>query len=186
LAALYRLPLPNKFGHKLATMDNERIRAICLAFPHVTETVNWGHHLVYWVGNRDSGGKMFAMTDLDGTGTGVLWFHCGAERFHELLETDGIIASPYLAKAGWVTVERWNVLRPRAIEDELGRAHALIYEKLPKRTQTLLALPENERLMRMRERKKILHQRKKAAAEPGKKGTPGGKTPRPARNTRKK
>jgi predicted DNA-binding protein (MmcQ/YjbR family) len=67
-------------------MDNERIREICLALPHVTETVNWGHHLVYWAGDRDIGGKMFAMTDLDGTGIGVLWFHCGAERFHELLE----------------------------------------------------------------------------------------------------
>jgi predicted DNA-binding protein (MmcQ/YjbR family) len=67
-------------------MDNERIREICLALPHAAETLNWGHHLVYWAGDRDIGGKMFAMTDLDGTGTGVLWFHCGAERFHELLE----------------------------------------------------------------------------------------------------
>src|ERR1035441_4985852 len=93
-------------------MDNERIRAICMGLPHVAETVNWGHHLVYWVGDRDIGGKMFAMTDLDGTGLGVLLFHCGAERFHELLETEGIIPSPYLAKAHWVTVERWDVLRP--------------------------------------------------------------------------
>jgi predicted DNA-binding protein (MmcQ/YjbR family) len=83
-------------------MDNERIREICLALPHVTETVNWGHHLVYWAGDRDIGGKMFAMTDLDGAGIGVLWFHCGAERFHELLEREGICASPYLAKAHWV------------------------------------------------------------------------------------
>ena len=81
--------------------------------------VNWGHHLVYWAGDRDIGGKMFAMTDLDGTGTGVLWFHCGAERFHELLESEGIFASPYLAKAYWVTLERWDALRPREIEEEL-------------------------------------------------------------------
>ncbi len=72
-------------------MDNERIREICLKLPHVAETLNWGHHLVYWAGDRDIGGKMFAMTDLDGTGTGVLWFHCGAERFHELLEREGIL-----------------------------------------------------------------------------------------------
>jgi predicted DNA-binding protein (MmcQ/YjbR family) len=68
-------------------MDNERIREICLALPHAAETLNWGHHLVYWVGDREIGGKMFAMTDVDGTGIGVLWFHCGAERFHELMET---------------------------------------------------------------------------------------------------
>jgi predicted DNA-binding protein (MmcQ/YjbR family) len=134
-------------------VDNERIREICLALPHVTETVNWGHHLVYWAGDRDIGGKMFAMTDLDGAGTGVLWFHCGAERFHELLEIDGIIASPYLAKAHWVTVERWDVLRPREIEDELRRAHTLIFEKLPARTKAVLSLPQKERAKVISERK---------------------------------
>ena len=134
-------------------MDNERIRTICMALPHVAETVNWGHHLVYWVGSRDLGGKMFAMTDLDGTGTGVLWFHCGAERFHELLEADGIIPSPYLAKAHWVTLERWDALRPRQIEDELRRAHALILARLPERTKKALALPQKERVKTIRERK---------------------------------
>ncbi|MGA8743584.1 MAG: MmcQ/YjbR family DNA-binding protein [Terracidiphilus sp.] len=135
-------------------MDNERIRAICMALPHVAETVNWGHHLVYWAGDRNIGGKMFAMTDLDGTGTGVLWFHCGAERFHELLEIEGIIASPYLAKAHWVTLERWDALRPREIEEELRKAHALIFEKLPKRTKDLIGLPEEERKRLLSERKK--------------------------------
>jgi predicted DNA-binding protein (MmcQ/YjbR family) len=137
-------------------MDNERIRAICMALPHVAETVNWGHHLVYWVGDRAIGGKMFAMTDLDGSGTGVVWFHCGAERFHELLEVEGIVAAPYLAKAHWVTVERWDVLRPREYEDELRRAHDLIFEKLPRRTKTVLAMPAKERTKLIRERKKLL------------------------------
>jgi predicted DNA-binding protein (MmcQ/YjbR family) len=141
-------------------MDNEQVREFCLGLPFVSETVNWGHHLVYWVGDRDIGGKMFAMTDLDGTGTGVLWFHCGAERFNELLEIEGVIASPYLAKAHWVTLERWNALPPREIEEELRRAHALIYEKLPKRTKNLLALPEKERAKVMGERKKLLAGRK--------------------------
>lgn len=120
-------------------MDNERIRTLCMALPHVKETVNWGHHLVYWAGDRDLGGKMFAMTDLDGAGTGVLWFHCGAERFHELVEREGIIPAPYMARAFWVAVERWDVLRLREYEDELRRAHELIFAKLPKRTQALLA-----------------------------------------------
>jgi predicted DNA-binding protein (MmcQ/YjbR family) len=146
-------------------VDNERVRAICLAMQHVSETLNWGHHLVYWVGDREIGGKMFAMTDLDGTGTGVLWFHCGAERFNELLEIDGIVASPYLAKAYWVTLERWDVLRPREIEDELRQAYALIFEKLPKRTKTILSLPERERARTIRQ-----HQQRPAArarAKPG-------------------
>ena len=143
-------------------MDNERIRAICLGLPHVSETLNWGHHLVYWVGDREIGGKMFAMSDLDGTGIGVLWFHCGAERFYELLEHEGVFAAPHLARAHWVAVERWDTLRAREYEEELSRAHALIYEKLPKRTKAVLALPEKERAKVIRDRKKLLAEKEKA------------------------
>jgi predicted DNA-binding protein (MmcQ/YjbR family) len=141
-------------------MDNERIRAICLALPHTVETLNWGQVLVYWVGDRDLGGKTFAMANADGTGDVVLSFHCGAERFHELLENDGIRPAPYSANSYWVALERWDALRPREIEDELARAHALIYEKLPKRTKAALALPEKERSKLIRERKKLLAARK--------------------------
>ena len=161
-------------------MDNERIRSICMGLPNVAETVNWGHHLVYWVGDRDIGGKMFAMTDLDGTGFGVFWFHCGAERFHELLENEGISASPYLAKAHWVTVERWDALRPREVENELRRAHALIYERLPKRTKSVLALPEKEKIKAIRDRKKVLKERAKS------KSKGAAKAPSKARSTRSK
>jgi predicted DNA-binding protein (MmcQ/YjbR family) len=140
-------------------MDNERVRAFCMSLPHVAETVNWGHHLVFWAGAREIGGKMFAMTDLDGTGYGVLLFHCGPERFHELIEIEGIVPSPYLAKAHWVTLLRWDVLRPREIEEELRRAHSLIFDKLPKRTKTVLAMPEKEKAKMIRERKRLLAER---------------------------
>lgn len=146
-------------------MDNERIREICLALPHARETVNWGHHLVYWAGDREIGGKMFAMTDLDGTGTGVLLFHCGAERFHELLEREGIIPAPHLARAHWIAVERWDVLRPREVEDELRSAHALIFERLPSKTKAVLAMPEKERAKMIRERKKALAANAKSPSE---------------------
>jgi predicted DNA-binding protein (MmcQ/YjbR family) len=151
-----------KLRHYTFHMDNERIRAICLALPHAAETLNWGHHLVYWAGEREIGGKMFAMTDLDGTGIGVLWFHCGAERFHELLENEGIRPAPHLARAHWVALERWDALRPGEIEEELRQAHALIHEKLPNRTKTLLALPEQERAKIVHERKKQLAAREKS------------------------
>jgi predicted DNA-binding protein (MmcQ/YjbR family) len=137
-------------------MNNERIREICMAMPHVCETVNWGHHLVYWAGDRDIGGRMFASIDLDGSGVGVLSFHCGPERFHELLEVEGIRPTPYSAKQFWVTLERWDALRPRQIEDELKSAYELIFARLSPRTKKILLLPEKERVKVIRERKKAL------------------------------
>jgi len=137
-------------------MDNERIREICLALPYTKETLNWEQVLVYWVGDREIGGKMFALTNADGMGDVVLSFHCGAERYSELLENEGIIPAPHLARAYWVALERWDALRLREIEEELARAHALIYAKLPKRTKAVLSLPEKERAKLIRERKKQL------------------------------
>jgi predicted DNA-binding protein (MmcQ/YjbR family) len=135
-------------------MNNERVREICLSLPHAAETLNWGHHLVYWVGDRELGGKMFAMTDLEGTGSGVLAFHCGVERFHELLENESIIGAPHLARANWVSLQHWDALRGREIEEELRLAHGLIYDKLPRHVKALLALPAKERAKTVKARKK--------------------------------
>ena len=143
-------------------MDNERIREICLSLPHAEEAVGWGHHLVFWVGDKAIGGKMFSLIHLDDAGTGVAWFHCGAERYQELLEIEGIIPAPYMAKAHWVTIERWDVLRGRQWEEELRLAHTLVYERLPKRTRTILAMPEKERSKLIRERRKLLAAKEKA------------------------
>jgi predicted DNA-binding protein (MmcQ/YjbR family) len=143
-------------------MDNERIREICLALPHTAETLNWEQVLVYWVGEREIGGKMFALTNVDGMGDVVLAFHCGAERFDELCENEGVFPAPHFDKVRWVALERWDALRPRQIEEELARAHAIIYEKLPKKTKAILALPEKERARLIRERKKLLAAQGKA------------------------
>jgi len=147
-------------------MDNERVREICLALPNVVETLNWGHVLCYWAGDRELGGKMFAVAPLDGNWDGrpgpVLSFHCGAERFHELLEREGMIPAPHFARANWVAIERWDVLRPREVEEELRLARDLIYEKLTKWTKAVLAMPEKERAKVIGERKKVLAGREKA------------------------
>jgi len=143
-------------------MDNERVREICLALPHVAETLNWGCHPVYWAGDRALGGKMFALTTLE-PGPNVLMFHCGAERYHELLENEGIIPAPHLARAHWVAMERWEALPDRQIREELTLAHHLTMAKLTRRTLALLALPEAERKRAIRERVKLQAAKAEAA-----------------------
>jgi predicted DNA-binding protein (MmcQ/YjbR family) len=142
-------------------MDNERTREFCLSMPHTVECVGWGHHLVFWVGDKAIGGKMFALIHLDGEGSGVVWFHAGPERYPELLEMEGIIPAPYMAKAHWVTVERWDVFRARDFEEHLANAHNLVYEKLSRGVKILLALPQKERNKLIRERKKVLSAKEK-------------------------
>ena len=46
-------------------MDADRLRAYLLTLPHVVETMQWGANLVFWVGDKAIGGKMFALINLD-------------------------------------------------------------------------------------------------------------------------
>jgi len=134
-------------------MDAEKMRAMLLKLPHVAETMQWGANLVFWAGDKSIGGKMFAEVDLDGKGGPVMSYAAGPERFAELVEREGIIPAPYLARAHWVAVERWDVFRASEWPSELQAAHALIYAKLPKRTRDVLAMPDAKKLIAARKKK---------------------------------
>jgi predicted DNA-binding protein (MmcQ/YjbR family) len=143
-------------------MDAERLREFLLKLPHAEETMQWGANLVFWVGDKAIGGKMFALANLDDDGRGVLSFAAGPERFNELLENEGVIPAPYLARAHWVCLERWDALPQRELEDLLKQGYELVLAKLPKRTKELLALPAAQR-------RKLISDKKKLKASHGKK-----------------
>ncbi|MGC1783087.1 MAG: MmcQ/YjbR family DNA-binding protein [Acidobacteriaceae bacterium] len=122
-------------------MDAEQVREFLRKLPHVEETMQWGANLVFWVGDKAIGGKMFALVNLDEDGKAVISFHAGPERYAELLENEGVIPAPYMARIYWVALERWNALRRTELLELLSRARDLVYEKLPKRTKDVLAMP---------------------------------------------
>jgi predicted DNA-binding protein (MmcQ/YjbR family) len=92
-------------------MDAEIAREFLLKLPDVVETMQWGANLVFWVGDKAIGGKMFALLNLDGDGKAVLSFAAGPERYAELVEVEGVIPAPYMARIYWVALEDWNALR---------------------------------------------------------------------------
>ena len=145
-------------------MDAERLRAFLLKLPHAVETMQWGANLVFWVGDKAIGGKMFALVNLDNDGRALISYAAGPERYAELLEIDGIIPAPYMARIYWVAVERWNVFRPAEWEQELAAAHALTLNKLPPRTRAVLAIPAKEQKQLLKERKQLLAQRAREKA----------------------
>jgi len=144
-------------------MDAERVRAFLLGLPHVVETMQWGNNLVFWVGDKAIGGKMFALANLDGDGRAVISYTAGPERYAELLEIEGVIPAPYMARIFWVAVERWGVFRQPQWESELRAAYEITLAKLPPRTRAALAMPLKEQKTLLRERKALLA--KRAAAK---------------------
>jgi len=141
-------------------MDAELAREFLLGLPHVEETQQWGHNLVFWVGDKAVGGKMFALVDLDGDGQGVISYLAGPERFHELVERDGLKPAPHMARIFWVAADRWDAWRNAEWEDELRAAHAMTLAKLTKKTLGVLALPAKERAKVVAERRKLLAAKK--------------------------
>ncbi len=137
-------------------MDAERARAFLLSLPHVEETQQWGDNLVFWVGDKAIGGKMFALLNLDAGDHGVVSYAAGSERFAELLELEGMKPAPYMARIFWVAAERWGALRDVQWQQEWRAAHELTLAKLPKRTRDVLAMPERERKKIVIERRKLL------------------------------
>jgi predicted DNA-binding protein (MmcQ/YjbR family) len=113
----------------------EWIRTYCLSLPHVTENVQWGDDLVFKIG-----GKMFAVTPLIPHPV-KLSFKATPESFHELIERDGIIPAPYMARAQWVALERLDSIPRPELKNLLATSYDLVLKKLPKKTQAELKPP---------------------------------------------
>jgi predicted DNA-binding protein (MmcQ/YjbR family) len=140
-------------------MDAESLRVFLLSLPDVAETMQWGDNLVYWVGDKSIGGKMFALASLSPDHGAVLSFAAGPERFAELVEREGLFPAPYLARAHWIAVERWDTLTATELKGELRHAREVVYAKLPKRTRDVLAMPPAEKKQLIAARKKKLASR---------------------------
>lgn len=137
-------------------MNIDSLREFLTSLPHVEETMQWGDNLVFWVGDKAIGGKMFALANLGHDGRGVLSFSAGAERYHELLETEGVFPAPYMARIFWVAIERYDVFPSEELKRLLRNAHQLTFQKLPKRTRDVLAMPGDERKRLIAARKRQL------------------------------
>jgi predicted DNA-binding protein (MmcQ/YjbR family) len=145
-------------------MDAERLRAYLLTLPYVAETMQWGANLVFWAGDKAIGGKMLALIDLDepldpavGRPHLVLSYSAGPERYADLLELDGLVPAPYMARIHWVAAESWKVFTDAEWHRELHAAYEITLAKLSPKTRKVLALPEVE------QRRQIAAARRKLA-----------------------
>ena len=111
------------------------VRAFCLSLPHATEDVQWEHDLLFRIA-----GKMFCVANLEpGMSPTKIAFKCTPEKFAELVEIDGIIPAPYMARNHWVAMLDMNALRQPEIKELIEESYQMILAKLPKKTQSELS-----------------------------------------------
>jgi predicted DNA-binding protein (MmcQ/YjbR family) len=109
----------------------EWVRQFCLTLPGTTEKVQWEHDLLLMVG-----GKMFCVANLEpGMGPTKIAFKCTPERFSELVEIEGVIPAPYMARNHWVALVEIEALRQSEIKTLIRDSYQLVLAKLPKKTQ---------------------------------------------------
>jgi predicted DNA-binding protein (MmcQ/YjbR family) len=144
-----------------------------MSLPHATENVQWGADLCFKIG-----GKMFAVMALE-PGMHLLSFKCTPESFIDLQEIEGIVPAPYMARAQWVSLQRWDALRDDELRQLLRTAYELVFAKLTKRAQNELRAGETVNASRPRLKKKAA---KKAATKVTKKAV----AVRPSRSAAKK
>lgn len=115
-------------------MDIESLRDFCRKLPFVTEDVKWGDHLCFSIA-----GKLFVVCSLDAAAAHRMSFKCSPERFAELVEREGIIPAPYMARNFWVALETFQAMRDPEIRDSVRGSYRLKVESLPKKIREQMA-----------------------------------------------
>jgi len=111
------------------------VRAFCLTLPHTTEDVQWEHDLLFRIA-----GKMFCVANMEpALFPTKIAFKCTSEKFAELVEIEGIIPAPYMARNHWVAMVAMDALRQPEIKELIQNSYQLVLEKLPKRKQAELS-----------------------------------------------
>jgi predicted DNA-binding protein (MmcQ/YjbR family) len=114
-------------------MDIEWVRQHCLSLPYATEQIQWGNDLLFKVG-----GKIFSGMSLD---PGPVWLMLKAdpEEFSELVERQGVMPAPYLARAKWVAIENERALPRSEVFRLVNKSYQLVFANLSKKLQMELA-----------------------------------------------
>ena len=111
-------------------MTLDSLRAHCLSLAHVTEKIQWDNDLLFCIG-----GKLFAVACLDLETPHRVSFKCDPETYAELVEIDGIIPAPYMARHHWVTLERFDALPDAEIRRLVKESYDRVWAKLPARVR---------------------------------------------------
>jgi predicted DNA-binding protein (MmcQ/YjbR family) len=107
-------------------MNAEKIRKLCLALPHVTEDIKWGHDLCFCIAE-----KMFVVVGVDSVPVSAS-FKVKDEEFEEMSNRKGFKPAPYVARYKWVYVEDIKTMSEKEWKQRIQTAYELVKSKLPK------------------------------------------------------
>lgn len=111
-------------------LDINWIRDYCLSLKGAYEEIQWQDHLLVKVG-----GKMFIIISLESGAENVISIKSNPDEFDELIETEGIIPAPYMARNKWIALQQSCKMNPKKIKELIKTSYTLVYNKLPKKVK---------------------------------------------------
>ncbi|MCG8490423.1 MAG: MmcQ/YjbR family DNA-binding protein [Sneathiellales bacterium] len=117
-------------------MTRDDFDLYCKNLKATTNVIQWGNASVWKVG-----GKIFAICSNWGPGEQQkISFKCNDLSYSILIEQDGIIPAPYLARAKWVQLENEGAMADEDIRAYIEEAWKIISAKLTKTVKKELGL----------------------------------------------
>ncbi len=117
-------------------MTRDEFDIFCSRLPATTHVVQWGNASVWKVG-----GKIFAICSRWGDGDLPRFsFKCSDISYALLIQQDGLIPAPYLARAKWVQMEEEGALDDDSLKAYIEAAHKIISAKLTRKQRNELGL----------------------------------------------
>ncbi len=107
-----------------------------MSFPGATEEIQWETSLLFKVG-----GKIFVITGTNNFSENLLSLKSDPEKFEELIEREGIIPAPYLARNKWVSIQRNADIKSSELKDLIRTSYNLVFAKLPKKVREEVLIP---------------------------------------------
>ena len=107
-------------------MDLDKLRELCLSLRGATEGLKWEDHICFMVAE-----KIFCMTGEHG-GVSI---KVNADEAGELIERDGIVATPYMARNNWITIQEFSKLKAKEWDYFVRQSYELVVAKLPKKVR---------------------------------------------------
>jgi predicted DNA-binding protein (MmcQ/YjbR family) len=123
------------------------VRECCLSLPHATEDVQWENNLLFRIAK-----KMFCIASLEPSARVKFCFKCTPEKFAELVEIEGVIPAPYMARNHWVGMVELSALRQPEIKELIQNSYKMVFEKLPKKLQAELSKKKSSAKAKVRKR----------------------------------
>ncbi|MEO6168685.1 MAG: MmcQ/YjbR family DNA-binding protein [Chitinophagales bacterium] len=107
-------------------MDIEILRSICLKQEGATEDIKWGNDLCFCIAE-----KMFCVAGLQPPLQ--ISFKVKDDEFDELINKQGIIPAPYVARYKWVLAQDVNLFTKKQWEHYIRQSYELVKSKLSKK-----------------------------------------------------